>query len=266
MENHGNYSDTAMELPGEMSERARYFTEKFDALMEKYDFKTDQNAILLRNQVVAWLNSSGDLVVPGFVTGLQAGIEQFFGNKILKKEVNQLLSEVAELKTENKNLNGRIASLEAEREESKARLASLEAERDARDLRVVISDLGRMYATYVVVPLLPSCLGLNAGKETWKRFCETYRDKEADVDDGVISRDDFQLWLQPLSEKLTVDVELLMDAIKQRNLDSHTDIRSATKQQAFIQRVTSINVEGEQGTLIKSMVASRSGATFKRMN
>ena len=57
MENDGNSSDTAMELPGEMSE-TRYFTERFDALMEKYKFETDQNALSLRKKVVSWLNGS----------------------------------------------------------------------------------------------------------------------------------------------------------------------------------------------------------------
>ena len=247
MENRGTSSDTAMELPGEMSERARYFTEKFDALMEKYKFETDQNAISLRKKVVAWLNSSGDLVVPRFVDAVGKTVDALFDNASLQTEVKRLISTVATLENENGALNRRVVELEE-------RLLSLELEREERDLNITTSDLSRMYAKYVIVPLLPTFLSTPASNDYWGRFCEKYREQEADVDDGNLTAVDFENWLKPLTSQLTVNLKLLMDIIKRSNSDSHSDICSAKKQKDFIASLPSSLLSAEKGEHHRLMV------------
>ena len=257
-------SDMEVSQTVPMEDRAAYFRQKFDILIEKYGMQDDSEAVSLRDTVVQWLDStraSGDLVVSGFVDGVERTVSAMFDNASLQNEVKQLISTVAMLKSENEALEGRIGQLEAQNQDLSARLIGLETEKRSKYLNIIISDLGRMYAKYVIVPLLPKAFG--ATTTTWGNFCEQYRNMESDVDDGVVLPADFAAWIKPLTDRLTINLELLMGIIQLRNSDSHADIRSAKKQNDFIASLSSITAEGEHGNLIDDMVAALQQPTVK---
>ena len=71
-------------------------------------------------------------------------------------------------------------------------------------------------------------------------ICEQYMNKEDGVDESHLLPVDFDSWIDPLARQLGIDLNLLMERIKPRNLDSHCDIRSAPKQSAFLKTIPSI--------------------------
>jgi len=233
-------------------DKATIFRKEFDELMRNHNFIDDPNAITLRDKVVEWLrfSSGGDLVVSGFKAGVGKMVSEVFQNKLLQEKVDQLILKVATLEA----TAARVGKLEQENNILRERLTSLEDDKAEKALNITISDLGRMYAKYVIVPLLPKFLGsaLPTNK-LWGEFCEQYRNKEDDVDEGHLTPTDFDKWIDPLVSQLGIDLKLLMTRIKLRNLNSHCDIRSVPKQKSFLASIPLIKVEGDCGNLLVNM-------------
>ena len=242
-----NTGETKMAEQVPSNDKATIFRREFDEFMVKHQFSEDTNAIALREKVVEWLRYStgGDLVVEGFSAGVGKMFSEVFENQLLKEKVDQLILKVAtleataarvekleqenktsagrveKLEQENKTFAGRVEELEQENHLLQRRLTSLEDDKTEKSLNISISDLGRMYAKYVIVPLLPKFLGSSLPSN----------------DDGQMTAADFDKWIDPLACQLGVDLKLLMERIKVRNLDSHCDIRSVQKQSAFLSTI-----------------------------
>jgi len=134
-------------------------------------------------------------------------------NARLKEEIKTLQEENAKLTLANTALTARVVVLE----DDKARL----------EAHLTCSDLIRLYVSYRVLP---------EANQSWSEICDQVSNKQAELDDGEITPQEFKDWTDQKfgGMHLEVGIPKLRTMAKDRNTQVHEDLRAATKQKQFI--------------------------------
>jgi hypothetical protein len=177
-------------------------------------------------------------------------------------EVNFLKSSLYDLKLKHLHLEYRLLRETVMREQLEKKIddlkkasdadrqnAQLESDKQKSIIRAF--DLIKMYQHYIVEPIV-----LNTFRGPWGRFCEKYYEMEEDVFNGLLTQSDFDNFLRPYDDQLVGGMTILkiMKTSDDRHAIAHHDIRSSSKQKAFLNECASVAFVDPASSFIASSI------------
>jgi len=190
---------------------------------------------------------------------LQQQIQNLFDDNKKLTSINILLKEENQrLEKDNKQLREMIEKMKEELRLVQTELATQKEKLEIHEANNFAFDLADLFRFYFVLPKLKTT--------NWGAFAEELANKKAEVEDGAISPEELKNWLQPLQSEVPIDILTLSSMILDRNSDVHEDLRSATKQLAFIQKLKSHKFPNTfvNNSLVKQMLQLLDGIKLKR--
>jgi len=173
-------------------------------------------------------------------------------------EVKVLQNSLTLLKNKYSNLEDSLARETAMREQLEKEFQDLKAtsaadklaaqhESDKQKSIIRAFDLIKMYRYYFV----ESIVGGN-----WGNFCEMFYEFEDDVFQKKRTKEEFEAYLKPFDDQLVGGLTFaqIMELTDKRHGIAHTDIRSAVKQQAFLNECSKVDFTDPKSFLIASKI------------
>jgi len=158
-------------------------------------------------------------------------------------------------------LESRVSLLQVEEAKMDKKIQKLTLEQVEMKIKLKLYDLCFMFNYYKTVPVVKS----KTSYSSYSDFANAYSDLKAQVDDKEIPKEELDEFVAIVNGELNgIDIRSILESCRSRNDIAHTDIRSKTSQQTFLNECNTINF-GTSQDLASRMIRELKKTALKRI-
>ena len=181
--------------------------------------------------------------------------------KRVSVEIERLEKRVSVEIKGREQLKKEVCDLKLASSDSKLAISILETREKESEALLKLYDLCNMFNYYSTKPAVKA-----AGFSSYQEFVSKYLENEACVEDGDMTKDDFNLWLKPVRDALGgIDIGQVISACQARHDIAHVNLRSKVSQEKFLLFCNRFDF-GSHNEFASRLIEHLSTVHIKRMN